>query len=67
MTLPVAGSVSEVLSPLVVFCVPGQLFATYLAKSRGRLAFEFDSPLQYEMNMRTIQESQLIEFHPAQR
>ena len=63
VTLPVAGSVSEELSPLV-YCVPGQLFATYLAKSRGRLAFEFDSPLQYEMNMRTIQESQLIEFHP---
>ena len=66
VTLPVAGSVSEALSPLV-YCVPGQLFATYLAKSRGRLAFEFDSPLQYEMNMRTIQESQLIEFHPANR
>ena len=63
VTLPVGGSVSEALSPLV-YCVPGQLFATYLAKSRGRLAFEFDSPLQYEMNMRTIQESQLIEFHP---
>ncbi len=66
VTLSVAGSVSEALSPLV-YCVPGQLFATYLAKSRGRLAFEFDSPLQYEMNMRTIQESQLIEFHPSQR
>ena len=64
VTLPVAGSISEALSPLV-YCVPGQLFATYLAKSRGRLAFEFDSPLQYEMNMRTIQESQLIEFHPS--
>ncbi|MDE0181579.1 MAG: SIS domain-containing protein [Caldilineaceae bacterium] len=62
--LPVAGNVQEALSPLV-YCVPGQLFATFLARSRGRLAFEFDSPLQYEMNMRTIQESQLIEFHPA--
>lgn len=65
VTLPVAGSVSEELSPLV-YCVPGQLFATCLARSRGRLAFEFDSPLQYEMNMRTIQESQLVEIHPAQ-
>ena len=64
VTLPVAGSVSEMLSPLV-YCVPGQLFATYLAKARGRLAFEFDSPLQYEMNMRTIQESQLIEVRPG--
>ena len=64
VTLPVAGAVREVLSPLV-YCVPGQLFATYLAQSRGRLAFEFDSPLQYEMNMRTIQESRLIEFHLA--
>ncbi len=64
VTLPVAGAVQEALSPLV-YCVPGQLFATYLARARGRLAFEFDSPLQYEMNMRTIQESQLIEFHPA--
>ena len=63
VTLPVAGTVPEALSPLV-YCVPGQLFATYLAQSRGRLAFEFDSPLQYEMNMRTIQESRLIEFHP---
>ena len=66
VTLPVAGSVSEELSPLV-YCVPGQLFATCLARSRGRLAFEFDSPLQYEMNMRTIQESQLIEFHPPRK
>lgn len=66
VTLPVAGSVSEALSPLV-YCVPGQLFATHLASARGRLAFEFDSPLQYEMNMRTIQESQLIEFHPVGR
>ena len=64
VALPVAGAVSEPLSPLV-YCVPGQLFATYLAKARGRLAFEFDSPLQYEMNMRTIQESQLLEVHPG--
>lgn len=66
VTLPVAGSVSEELSPLV-YCVPGQLFATCLARSRGRLAFEFDSPLQYEMNMSTIQESQLVEFHPPRK
>ncbi len=66
VTLPVAGEVQEALSPLV-YCVPGQLFATYLAQSRGRRAFEFDSPLQYEMNMRTIQESQLIEFHPTRK
>ena len=66
VTLPVAGAVQEALSPLV-YCVPGQLFATFLARSRGRSAFEFDSPLQYEMNMRTIQESQLIEFHPESK
>ncbi len=66
VVLPVAGTVPEALSPLV-YCVPGQLFATYLAQSRGRLAFEFDSPLQYEMNMRTIQESRLNEFHPGRR
>ena len=66
VVLPVAGTVPEALSPLV-YCVPGQLFATSLAQSRGRLAFEFDSPLQYEMNMRTIQESRLNEFHPGRR
>ncbi len=64
VALPVAGPVREALSP-IVYCAPGQLFATYLAQARGRLAFEFDSTLQYEMNMRTIQESQLIEFPPA--
>lgn len=62
VVLPIAGKIPEYFSPLV-FCVPGELFATYLAKARGRNAFEFDSDIQYEMNMRTIQESQVIEFH----
>ena len=60
-TLPVAGNVPEVFSPLV-YCVPGELFATYLAQEKGRKAFEFDSRLQYETNMRTIQESEIFEF-----
>ena len=41
------------------YCVPGELFAALLAQSRGRDAFEFDSELQYIMNMKTIQESEL--------
>jgi glucosamine--fructose-6-phosphate aminotransferase (isomerizing) len=59
--LPVAGNVPEIFSPLV-YCVPGELFATYLAKEKGLKAFEFDSRLQYETNMRTIQESEFFEF-----
>lgn len=59
--LPVAGKVREVFSPMV-YCVPGELLATYLAKARGRQAFQFDSETQYVMNMRTIQESQIVEF-----
>jgi len=59
--LPVAGETREVFSPMV-YCVPGELFATYLARARGRQAFEFDSETQYVMNMVTIQESQIIEF-----
>jgi glucosamine--fructose-6-phosphate aminotransferase (isomerizing) len=59
--LPVAGNVPEIFSPLV-YCVPGELFATYLAKEKGLKAFEFDSRLQYETNMRTIQESELFDF-----
>lgn len=62
--LPVAGKVREVFSPMV-YCVPGELFATYLAQARGRNAFEFDSETQYVMNMRTIQESQIVEFGAA--
>ena len=62
VVLPVAGRTPEYFSPLS-FCVPGELFATYLARARGRNAFEFDSEIQYEMNMRTIQESQILEFH----
>ncbi len=61
VVLPVGGRTPEYFSPLS-FCVPGELFATYLAKARGRNAFEFDSEIQYEMNMRTIQESQVLEF-----
>ena len=63
--LPVADQVPEVFSPLV-YCVPGELFATYLAQERGREAFEFDSRLQYETNMRTIQESEIFEFSSYQ-
>ncbi len=59
--LPVAGQTREVFSPMV-YCVPGELFATYLAQARGRQAFEFDSETQYVMNMVTIQESQIFEF-----
>ena len=59
--LPVAGQVREVFSPMV-YCVPGELLATYLARARGRQAFQFDSETQYVMNMRTIQESQIVEF-----
>ena len=62
--LPVADGVPEMFSPLV-YCVPGELFATYLAQARGREAFEFDSQLQYETNMRTIQESEVFDFRAS--
>lgn len=58
--LPVAGSIREEFTALP-YCVPGELFATYLAQARGRDAFEFDSELQYVMNMRTIQESYIYD------
>lgn len=58
--LPVAGTIREEFMALP-YCVPGELLATYLAKARGRNAFEFDSDLQFEMNMRTIQESALFD------
>ncbi len=56
--LPVAGRVREEFMALP-YCVPGELLATYLAAAQGRDAFEFDSELQYVMNMKTIQESAL--------
>ncbi len=58
LVLPVAGSIREEFMALP-YCVPGELFAALLAQARGRQAFEFDSQLQYIMNMRTIQESAL--------
>jgi glucosamine--fructose-6-phosphate aminotransferase (isomerizing) len=56
--LPVSGKVSEPFMALP-YCVPGELLSALLAEVRGRDAFEFDSELQYIMNMKTIQESEL--------
>jgi glutamine---fructose-6-phosphate transaminase (isomerizing) len=56
LVFPVAGRIREEFMALP-YCVPGELFATFIAQVRGRNAFEFDSELQYIMNMRTIQES----------
>ena len=58
LVLPVAGTIREEFMALP-YWVPGELFAAFLAQARGRNAFEFDSELQYIMNMRTIQESAL--------
>ena len=58
IVLPVSGQISEPFMALP-YCVPGELLAALLAQARGRDAFEFDSELQYVMNMKTIQESEL--------
>jgi glutamine---fructose-6-phosphate transaminase (isomerizing) len=58
--LPVAGTIREEFVALP-YCVPGELFATYIAQAKGRDAFEFDSDIQYVMNMKTIQESALFD------
>lgn len=60
LVLPVAGTVREEFVALP-YCVPGELFAAFMAQARGRDAFGFDSELQYIMNMRTIQESVLYQ------
>jgi glucosamine--fructose-6-phosphate aminotransferase (isomerizing) len=66
VVLPMPGNIREVFSPLA-YCVPGALLATYLAQARGRQSLGFDSRLQYEMNMRAIQESQIVAFSPTER
>lgn len=57
-TVVMAGQTPEEFSPLV-YCVPSQLFAIYLAEERGRPAFAFDSALQKEINESSIQQSEL--------
>lgn len=56
--LAIAGHTREEFSPRV-YCVPGQLFAMYLAEAKGRPAFAFDSLPQKQLNTQTIQESVL--------
>lgn len=56
--LPVHGEVPEELIG-IPYVVPGELLATYVARHRGHGAFEFDSDLQYRLNMVTIQSSRI--------
>lgn len=62
MRLPVAGTVREELVG-IPYVVPGELFATHVARQRGHDAFEFDSDLQYRLNMTTIQASRVLRHH----
>ncbi|WBB78463.1 SIS domain-containing protein [Micromonospora sp. WMMD882] len=64
LVLPVAGNHREELIG-IPYVVPGELFATRVAAHRGHDAFEFDSELQYVLNMKTIQESRI--YRPQQR
>lgn len=58
--LAVSGETPEELSPFV-YCVPAQIYATYLAAERGRPAFAFDTWKQKQMNEQSIQHSVLWE------
>ena len=58
--LPVSERVSEVFSP-IVYCVPGELLATYLGLNKGRSEVIFDSKEQYETNLTAILESRILE------
>jgi glutamine---fructose-6-phosphate transaminase (isomerizing) len=54
--VPVARPVPEELVG-IPYVAPGEIFATQVAKLHGNDAFQFDSDLQYVLNMTTIQES----------
>lgn len=56
--LPVSGKHREEFIG-IPYVIPGELFATQVAAHRNHGAFEFDSELQYVLNMTTIQESQI--------
>ncbi len=56
--LPVAGVHREEFIG-IPYVIPGELFATRVAAYRNHGAFEFDSELQYLLNMKTIQESRM--------
>ena len=56
--LPVAGEHREEFIG-IPYVIPGELFATRVAAYRNHGAFEFDSELQYVLNMKTIQESRM--------
>lgn len=54
--LPVARRVPEELVG-IPYVAPGEIFATQVAELQGNDAFQFDSELQYVLNMTTIQET----------
>lgn len=54
--LPIARPVPEELVG-IPYVAPGEVFATQVAKLHGNDAFQFDSELQYVLNMTTIQET----------
>jgi glucosamine--fructose-6-phosphate aminotransferase (isomerizing) len=62
LLLPVAGQHREEFIG-IPYVIPGELFATRVAAHRNHGAFEFDSELQYLLNMKTIQESRV--FRPS--
>jgi glutamine---fructose-6-phosphate transaminase (isomerizing) len=60
LTLPVAGDVSEELSPLV-YCIPFELFAYHFASTRGLTMLGFDDERRREINFRQIFGSRIAE------
>lgn len=56
--LPVSGTHREEFIG-IPYVIPGELFATQVAAYRNHGAFEFDSELQYVLNMTTLQESRI--------
>jgi hypothetical protein len=56
VVLPIEGQIAEEFSPLT-YLIPGELLAIGLCQARGRPAFSFVSPRQYEVNMRQIKDS----------
>jgi glucosamine--fructose-6-phosphate aminotransferase (isomerizing) len=58
VTFPIKGKLLEELSPLT-YCIPGELFATYLCAALGKPASEWISLAQHEVNMRQISQSHI--------
>ncbi len=58
LSFPVLGELPEEFSPLT-YCIPGELFATYVSAALGKPASRWFNWKQHEVNIRQISQSQL--------